>query len=258
MNKIPKHFIIKKKGTSSDYTTSEYFTSNFTENESDTSDYTYTDTDTDSYSGSSSDTESVPKKKVRRRKKRFKSIITTTYKKPKEGSKQENFTRDDVLRQLDGLIPLKTMDEKRILEHLPLFKTWVKYITLDTKQYRRGGLLMKVQYPDYITLVNSRSKLTWSVQLNNAILYIKDPRTQYSKKAETQKQEKTSKKQQKQIQITKETTEQETTTVQNSEYYDETYTETATETVTYNKEVDIIKNKLYKLYLNGQLAVKKN
>ena len=88
---------------------------------------------------------------------------------------------------------------------------------------------MKVQYPDYITLANTRNKLTWSVQLNNAIIYIRDPRNN-------------------------DTTIDETTT----EYYDtETYNnETDTETQT-NTEVDIIKDKLYQLYLKGKLTTKK-
>jgi hypothetical protein len=35
---------------------------------------------------------------------------------------------------------------------------------------------MKVSYPDYITLLNPSQQLTWSVQLKDNIIYIKDPK----------------------------------------------------------------------------------
>lgn len=106
---------------------------------------------------------------------RFQSITRTDYRKPVRGSRQDNFTKDDVKKKLIGYIPLRTMKEKKVLEELPLFKTWVRYINNETKQFRTGGLLMKVEYPNYIMLVNTQKNLSWSVQLDKNILFIRDP-----------------------------------------------------------------------------------
>ncbi len=58
---------------------------------------------------------------------------------------------------------------------LPVFKTWIKYYNQVTKQFRVGGLLMKVD-PElrFITLVNTGIKQTWSVQLktNENIIFV--------------------------------------------------------------------------------------
>lgn len=106
---------------------------------------------------------------------RFTSIIRSDYKKPTRGTKQDNLTKDEIKKKLVGYIPLRTMKEKKILEEMQLFKTWVRYINNDTKQFRTGGLLMKVDYPNYIMLVNTQKNLSWSVQLNDNILFIRDP-----------------------------------------------------------------------------------
>jgi hypothetical protein len=226
--KKSKKFIITKKDSSSNYTTSEYF------DVTDVTDLTYdntTDTTettditsqnkikTIKVSNSKKKSKSLPKKQ------NFTSIVTSTYKKPKEGSVQDNYKKDDIINQLKGFIPLRTMEEKKILTQLPIFKSWIKYINLDTKQFRVGGFLMKVDYPKYITLVNTRTNVSWSVQLNNTIIYIRDPR----KKEETTIDD-----------------------IDTDSYYTDTYTET-----TNNTEIDMIKNKLYQLYLKGQLTTKK-
>jgi hypothetical protein len=103
---------------------------------------------------------------------RYKSLVDSTYRKSRDGSIQDNLTREDILDNLDNYIPLKTMQEKRILTRLPYFKTWIKYFNTKTRQFRIGGLLMKVEYPDYIMLVNTAKKITWSVQLKDNIIYI--------------------------------------------------------------------------------------
>lgn len=107
----------------------------------------------------------------------YKSLLDTNYRKPIDGSRQDNFTRDDILKRLRNYIPLKTIQEKRILEKLPNFKTWIKYYNTTTRQFRTGGLLMKVSYPDYIMLVNTAQNITWSVQLKDNIIYIPDQTT---------------------------------------------------------------------------------
>jgi hypothetical protein len=174
MNKNKKTFIIEKRGTSSNYTTTEYTTDDYsTENE--TYDYTYDYSTTNNYD------ETDEQKGGARI---FTSIANTDYKKPKKGSKQDNYTKEDIIKQLQGYIPLKSMNDKKILKQLPLFRSWVKYIDLNTKKYRTGGLLMKVAYPDYIMLANTNQNIVWSVQLKNTILYIKDPREKISKEDE--------------------------------------------------------------------------
>lgn len=106
----------------------------------------------------------------------FTSIVNTDYRKPREGTKQDNMSSEDIKRKLEGFVPLRTMQEKRVITTLPLFKTWVRYINKDTKQFRTGGLLMKVSYPDYIMLVNTNKTLTWSVQIRDNILFVRDPK----------------------------------------------------------------------------------
>lgn len=102
----------------------------------------------------------------------YTSIANSSYKKSRHGSVQDNLTRDDIINRLDNYIPLQTMHEKKILTRLPYFKTWIKYFNTNTRQFRVGGLLMKVEYPDYIMLVNTAKKITWSVQLKDNIIYI--------------------------------------------------------------------------------------
>jgi hypothetical protein len=102
----------------------------------------------------------------------YTSIVNTSYRKPRYGSVQDNLTRDEILKRLDNYIPLQTTSEKKILTRLPYFKTWIKYFNTNTRQFRVGGLLMKVVYPDYIMLVNTAKNLTWSVQLKDNIIYI--------------------------------------------------------------------------------------
>jgi hypothetical protein len=104
----------------------------------------------------------------------YKRLIESNYKKPINGSRQDNLTRDDILKRLQNCIPLKSIRDKQILEELPIFKTWIKYYNTTTRQFRTGGLLMKVSYPDYIMLVNTAQNITWSVQLKDNIIYIPD------------------------------------------------------------------------------------
>lgn len=107
---------------------------------------------------------------------KYQSITRSEYQKPARGSRQDNFTKEDIKEKLVGFIPLRTMSEKKALNQMPLFKTWVRYINNETKQFRTGGLLMKVEYPKYIMLVNTAKNLTWSVQLEDNIIFVRDPR----------------------------------------------------------------------------------
>lgn len=160
-----KRFIIHKKDSSSSDT--DY-----------TSEYTSDITDDDSYTDNTDQSDKIV----------FNSITRTNYKKSSQGSRQDNLTKDEIKDKLKGYIPLRTMQEKKILTKLPYFKTWIKYINENTKQFRTGGLLMKVVYPDYIMLANTNQNLTWSVQLKDNIIFIKDPKEQ-QKEGEQQKKE---------------------------------------------------------------------
>lgn len=137
------------------------------------------DVESDSDSDLNNVSEAIKNDKYENRKRkivdRFFTLDETGYVIPPEGSKQDNFTSEEILTRLEGFIPLKTIKQKEVLTTLPMFKTWVKYINTDTGKFRTGGLLMKVVYPDYIMLMNSYYNLTWSVQLKNTIIFIRNP-----------------------------------------------------------------------------------
>ena len=147
-----------------------------------------TETDSDEYFSDTQDITQDTSNYKRDSKSGFKSIVNTNYKKPSSGSRQDNFTREDILNKIENCIPLKTMKEKEILTRLPLFKTWVKYYNTDKKQFRTGGLLMKVEYPKYIMLVNTTNNITWSVQLNDNIIYIPHPKSIREKEQQREEQ----------------------------------------------------------------------
>jgi len=104
-------------------------------------------------------------------------------------SRQEQMSPEEIKEKLKDYIPLKTMKEKQILTTLKPYKTWVRYINQHTKQFRTGGLLLKVAYPDYIMLVNTNKKLTWSVQLKDNIIFIKDPEIIKKEESEQQREQ---------------------------------------------------------------------
>jgi hypothetical protein len=138
---------------------------------------TETETDSDEYFSDTQDVTQDSSNYNKGVKSGFKSITNVNYKKPASGSRQDNFSREDILGKIENCIPLKTMKEKEILTRLPLFKTWIKYYNTEKKQFRTGGLLMKVEYPKYIMLVNTINNITWSVQLNATIIYIPHPKS---------------------------------------------------------------------------------
>lgn len=111
-----------------------------------------------------------------KKRERFITLAESDYKTPKNGTRQDNLTSDEILGKIKEYVPLKTMEEKKVLKNLQPFKTWIKYINTETGKFRNGGLLMKVVYPDYIMLINSISKITWSVQLENNIIFVKHPK----------------------------------------------------------------------------------
>lgn len=103
------------------------------------------------------------------------NVKVLMYKRPLGGTRQDNLTKDDILKMLNGYVPLRTMEEKKALTKLKCFKTWVRYINMDKKLFRIGGILTRVVYPDYIMLMTPKKDIVWSVQLNNSIIYVKPP-----------------------------------------------------------------------------------
>lgn len=95
------------------------------------------------------------------------------YIRPINGTKQDNYTKKEIKQQLKGYLALKTDEDKKILLTLKPFKVWIKYVNLLTNEYRVGGLLKIVDKQlRYIMLTNLNSKLTWSVQLKDCIIFI--------------------------------------------------------------------------------------
>ncbi|NBP00787.1 MAG: hypothetical protein EBU90_11770 [Proteobacteria bacterium] len=94
------------------------------------------------------------------------------YRKPVAGSAQDHFTVDDVRKQLRDHVALKNDKDKQLLKDFPPFRVWVRYYNNVTKQFRTGGLLTKVVYPDYVILANVRKNVTWSVQIPDCTFYI--------------------------------------------------------------------------------------
>jgi hypothetical protein len=207
--------IIEKKGTDS---SSEY------DKESDSS------SDSSNYSSNYTTNKSSDKNG-------FVSIVDSGYKKSKYGSKQDNMIADDIVAQLDNYVALKTIKEKKILKRIRPFKTWIRYLNLKNKKFRVGGLLMKVVYPDYIMLVNPKLNLTWSVQLQDNIIYIPDK--DYKDYKEYKKEYK----------------EQPLNDLQKQEMKKKKEKEEKIKAK--GKEEEILKEHLLLLYKNGKLALKK-
>lgn len=195
---MKKRLVIEKRGTSS------------TDSESQSESYLV---DTDSYLVDTDFTETEEGKKL------FQSLTQSNYKKPREGSAQDNMTIEEIKEKLKGYIPLKTMDEKEVLKRMPIFKTFVRYINNKTRQFRLGGNLLKVEYPDYIVLGNLDMQMSWSVQLKDNIIFIRDPRL---KRVDDEEKYQRRKQQREQAKALK------------------------------DKE-KLIKDKLYKMYKNGDL-----
>lgn len=149
----PRKFIVKKVNSSDDL-------SSFTSDSSSSSNYTY-ETLTEQDGG-----------------KKWMSFSESKYKRPQK-TKQDQFTKEEILKKLKGYIRVKYSDQ---LEQMTPFKTWVKYINKTSKKFRQGGLYVKsgfteqnTEVPTYIVLYNPKINIVWSVQLKNNWLYIPLP-----------------------------------------------------------------------------------
>lgn len=104
------------------------------------------------------------------------------YTRPLGGTRQENLSKEEIYKLLNGYIPLRTMEEKKALTRLKCFKTWVRYINMDKKLFRFGGILTRVVWPDYIMLMTPKKDIVWSVQLQSSIIYVKPPKESVKEK----------------------------------------------------------------------------
>ena len=98
--------------------------------------------------------------------------LDKNYIKPQEGSIQDNMTTTEMIESVKGYRKLYTIAEKEILKNMPLFKTRVKYYDTIKKKFRTGGVLVKVEYPKYIMLMNIVTKAGWSVQLEHNMIFV--------------------------------------------------------------------------------------
>lgn len=118
---------------------------------------------------------------------KYTSLTDTNY---KGKSKQAEMNKEQIKEKLKGYKALKTANDKKVLLELQPFKAWIRYFNTETKQFRVGGLLKLVdQDLRYIMLVNTAKGITWSVQLNNNIIFIPDPEKQKEKLKEKLKEE---------------------------------------------------------------------
>jgi hypothetical protein len=112
------------------------------------------------------------------------------YVKPRKGTVQDNYTKDEINNLLKGYVSLKNSSQKKYLLTLQPFKVWVKYYNPTTKKFRTGGLLMKVD-PElrFITLGNPSKKINWSVQLKDHVIFVPNPQKKEEEKQEQKEQE---------------------------------------------------------------------
>jgi len=149
--------VIKKESSEEDSTSSEKDSTEYT------TDTSYTQTNSETTSDSETDNGKY----------QFTSIINSNYKKPKYGSKQDNLTKEEIREKLKGYRLLKTNQDKRYLLKLEPFTVWVRYFNIVKNEFRLGGLLHSVD-PQlrYIMLINTQSKVIWSVQIKDNIFFV--------------------------------------------------------------------------------------
>ena len=141
-----------------------------TETDTDTDTDTYTDTDTNI----ENDYEYSSESKSGGGSYKYTSLSQTNY---KGKSKQAEFTMEQIKEKLNGYKPLKTSKDKEYLFNLNPFTVWIKYINIETHEFRTGGLLKLVDKDlKYIMLVNVDKGITWSVQLKNNMIFVPDPK----------------------------------------------------------------------------------
>jgi hypothetical protein len=185
-----KELIVKKNEASStddsSYDTSyessyDYSTSIPYDNSTETgfdeteSDYTETDnTETDDTETDNTETKKITLKKGKGNMMSVYKSVHTLKRDITTPTVKNKLSNKEILKKLEGCISLNTIEEMDVLKTLPIMRSWIRYMNKNTKLFKLGGLLMKVNYPTYIVLANPVQKIVWSVQLNDNIIFIKD------------------------------------------------------------------------------------
>lgn len=158
------------------------------------------------------------------------------------------WTRDEILKRLKDYIPLKTTADKALLCEYPILRTYIKYFNIQKKQFRPGGLLVKVAYPDYIVLKNSVNNIYWSVQLRDNVIYVPHPEL-FAQRQEQKLRQRVERRVVKQQQQSLQRAEQRR--LETPEQREERQ-----RLAQLRKREALVKNKLFEMYKAGRLAVK--
>ena len=106
--------------------------------------------------------------------KTFRIKYTSKKKNMKGCGVQSELTLEEIKEQLKGYTKLSTLEEKKLISKLPIFRTHVRYVNHKLNKYRMGGLLLKSNYPDNIILINTVNNYKWTVKLDDITLFVKD------------------------------------------------------------------------------------
>lgn len=99
----------------------------------------------------------------------------------KIGDKNNKFQREEVTNQdliSQDINEIKTRLQGFIQIHEDNYKDidigiWIRYIS-DEGKYRTGGILVHNKAPKYFVLKNPNNEITWSVNLEKNIIFMKD------------------------------------------------------------------------------------
>lgn len=109
----------------------------------------------------------------------MKRIGEDYYQKPDITLQDEiNEDKDKVISALEGYIRIPHEHCDKLI-----LGSKIKYIS-DEGLFRTGGILIKNGFPDYIVLLNSYKKLSWSVNLKKNNIFMEDIREKQKEKKE--------------------------------------------------------------------------
>lgn len=85
---------------------------------------------------------------------------------------KKKITKEEIITMLDGYKAFKTDDEKKILLKLKN-KTFIRYYNTKTKEFKRGGNLLKVDSNlQNIVLANFTNNMIWKANLKDLIIFV--------------------------------------------------------------------------------------
>jgi hypothetical protein len=180
----------------------------------------------------------APKSKI----KGYRTLAEAAYSNPNP-SIQDGYTKEDIIKKIQGRRALGPDELHELLEYKS-GKIWIKYFNRKLKKFRNGGLLVKVD-PElqYVVVIHPSMKLTWTVNLQDNILFV--PNKEQIIKKEEEKTPIVV------VQVIKEGGEPAKKQKQTQKVEKEEVTKKGL------SEEEKIKNYLYKLYLENRLKKKK-